>query len=75
MRLLLSVLRNLIFPRHMLGMLEPSLGTKASTEWEPDGEAWGSREASVTILGHSMWLSLQGGGWGGWKLSVNEFIS
>ena len=56
-------------------MLEPSLETKASTKWEPDGEAWGSREASVTILGHSLWLSLQGGGWGGWKLSVNEFIS
>lgn len=27
-------------------------GTKASTKWEPDGEAWGSREASMTIPGH-----------------------
>ena len=56
-------------------MLEPSLETEASTKWEADGEAWGSREASVTVLGHSRWLSLQGGGWGGWKLSVNGSIS
>ena len=53
MKLLLSVLQQPHLPRHVLGMLEPSLGTKASTKWEPDGEAWGSREASaVTILGH-----------------------
>lgn len=50
-----------ISPRRVLGMLESPRGTKTSTKWEPDGEGWAAeREASRTILGHSLRVALSG---------------
>lgn len=48
---------NLVFPRHTLGLLEPSLGSKRSAKWEPDGEDWATEKNLNDCSGSHAWPS------------------